>query len=300
MKLVTVLMSTYNGEKFLLEQIESIIRQRDVKTRLYVRDDGSTDGTVGILDEYQNNGVLKWYGGENLKSAKSFLDLVNKAPESDYYAFCDQDDVWKDDKLARAVELLSKQDPDTPLLYCADYQLVDEDLKLLPDNGHVSTTSFGAALVASNATGCTLVFNKRLKDILKLYTPTKIVMHDDWVHKVCLAVEGIVVYDKGYKALLYRQHGKNVDGGQRTVAKRISLIKQRILSGERIRSKQISEIITGYSEMMPKDNIKLAKQVAEYNKSLFSRFGVIFSRKIKTPYKKQNAGFRVAIMLGYF
>ena len=121
-EIITVLMSTYNGEKYLREQIESILNQKNVRVQILVRDDGSTDHTHIILDEYQKNGKLNWYTGMNLKSSKSFMNLVTKAPETEYYAFCDQDDVWNNDKLYRAVnKLKSMGNMNIPRLYSCNY-----------------------------------------------------------------------------------------------------------------------------------------------------------------------------------
>ncbi len=91
---IVVLMSTYNGEKYIREQLDSIFNQEGIDVKVVVRDDGSKDTTHAILDEYKKTHELVWYTGENLKSARSFMDLIYQAPESDYYAFADQDDYW--------------------------------------------------------------------------------------------------------------------------------------------------------------------------------------------------------------
>ncbi|MBR7166470.1 MAG: glycosyltransferase [Bacteroidaceae bacterium] len=101
--MVQVLMSTYNGMQYIREQLQSIYAQQGVDLSLLVRDDGSTDGTLQLLDEEQQAGRLSWYSGKNLGPAFSFWDLLHNAPEAPYYAFCDQDDVWDADKLAVAV-----------------------------------------------------------------------------------------------------------------------------------------------------------------------------------------------------
>lgn len=301
MRSITVLMSTYNGEKYIEEQIHSLLTQKNVKLAILVRDDGSTDSTKDILKKYENDGVLKWYAGENLKPAYSFLDLINKAPESEYYAFCDQDDVWNDDKLECAVEVLdSYENAEIPRLYCANYQLVDAELKELPDNGHVSTTTFDAALVSSCCTGCTVVFNRALLNILRMGTPEVIVMHDDWVHKVCLAVGGTVYYDKA-RVLKYRQHGNNADGGVHSVRDKIKGIASRIKNKDCIRSRQLKEIKKIYSCVMTDDNQEKLELVADYKElSLLKKMKLIHSKIICTPYERLNRGFRVAILFGYF
>ncbi len=301
MRSVAVLMSTYNGEKYIDEQIQSLLTQKNVKLSILVRDDGSTDSTKDILTKYEGDGILTWYAGRNLKPAYSFLDLINKAPESEYYAFCDQDDVWNDDKLERAVKALeSYGKAEIPRLYCANYQLVDAEMNNLPDNGHVSTTTFGAALVSSCCTGCTVVFNRALLEILRMGTPEVIVMHDDWAHKVCLAVGGTVYYDPA-KVLKYRQHGNNVDGGIHSPLKKIEGVLKRIRSNECIRSRQILELVKIYKKIMPNKNIQLAYEVGKYTEySILKRLQIINDKRIKTPYKKLNSGYKLAVLFKYF
>ena len=104
---IIILMSTYNGEKYLKAQIESLLSQT-IKVEILVRDDGSTDSTQQILDDYAQRGMLKWYSGKNLGSGKSFFDLACKAPDADFYAFADQDDIWENKKVELAVQQLMK------------------------------------------------------------------------------------------------------------------------------------------------------------------------------------------------
>jgi rhamnosyltransferase len=298
---VTVLMSTYNGEKYLAEQIESLLQQENVEIQILVRDDGSSDNTVKMLQEYKEKGLLEYYTGENLRSARSFMDLIEKAPESEFYAFCDQDDVWKSDKLSRAVkQLKAVEQDDKPVLYCSGYQLVDSELNPLPDNGHISMTSFNAALVASCCTGCTVVFNRALINVIRKGMPETVLMHDDWVHKVCLAVGGTVIYDPE-KTLFYRQHGGNVDGGVHGIKSKISNIFKRISNKDCIRSEQIKELIRIYKNDMSPEILQQAQSIANYRRTgIIKRFRLAFLSPIKTPYERLNRGFRAAILLKYF
>ena len=110
MKKIIVLMSTYNGEKYLQVQLDSILSQENVDLELLVRDDGSTDSTKTILERYQSEGKLTWYSGKNKKPAYSFFDLLGKCKDADYYAFADQDDFWHEDKLINAIKRLEKID----------------------------------------------------------------------------------------------------------------------------------------------------------------------------------------------
>lgn len=109
---VVVLMSTYNGEKYLRDQIDSIFAQvGNLDVRILIRDDGSNDGTLQILDEYQNRNELVWYSdGENIGAAKSFMRLLYNAPRASFYAFSDQDDIWYKDKLSNSIHKLKEVD----------------------------------------------------------------------------------------------------------------------------------------------------------------------------------------------
>ena len=116
---VAVLLATYNGEKYLKEQIESVLNQKDVEIELLVRDDCSDDETRNILKSYQDKGLLKFYGEKRMNVPYTFFDLIDNAPEADYYAFCDQDDVWDNDKLITAINALSEFKNDEMNLYCS-------------------------------------------------------------------------------------------------------------------------------------------------------------------------------------
>lgn len=113
MKKIIVLMSTYNGELYLEEQLRSIINQKftedEYEVQILVRDDGSSDKTIPILEKYREKGLLDYYTGKNMGYPKSFWHLLKNADDADYYAFADCDDVWFEDKLARAVERLSRE-----------------------------------------------------------------------------------------------------------------------------------------------------------------------------------------------
>lgn len=300
MKSVVVLMSTYNGEKFLRTQIDSVLAQEGVSVSLLVRDDGSSDGTLNILNEYASKGVLKWFSGENLKPAKSFFNLMKSAPNSDYYAFCDQDDYWEKDKLVSAVEKLECMDLEKPLLYCSATKLVDAELKpIARKNKFPGVTDFKTAIISSNATGCTMCFNKKLLDVVNLYNPNVNIMHDGWVHKLCLAIGGEVFYEKK-SHILYRQHGKNVVGGNSSVLKKWKRRYQNLKTMCRIRSRAIQEIAEKCKDLMPEQNYKLAEHISNYEKTLFSRVSLAFNFEIKFPVKETDCIYRMAVLLGVF
>lgn len=167
-KSVQVVMSTYNGEKYLKEQIDSILSQEGVDVRLYIRDDGSSDRTTDILASYQEHKNVKIEKGNNLGFAKSFLTALDECDEADYYAFSDQDDVWEKDKLSTAIEILEEESQSTPLLYCSALQRVDENLNPLHvQSYHGLRINLPSMLTRGRLAGCTFVFNNTLRNLVK-------------------------------------------------------------------------------------------------------------------------------------
>jgi glycosyltransferase involved in cell wall biosynthesis len=208
--LVEVLMSTYNGERHLREQVDSILAQEGVEVRLVVRDDGSCDGTLNVLRSYAADPRVVVVQGENLGLPDAYFRLLEgSGADADYWALADQDDIWLPHKLARAVARLALLEG--PALYCARVLVVDEDLRpLYPHPLPMRGPSFANALVQNIATGCTIVIDPRARDVLRNSWPSYAVMHDAWLYLVVSAT-GTVVYDPEV-VVHYRQHAGNAVG----------------------------------------------------------------------------------------
>ena len=229
---IQILMSTYNGEKYLRSQLNSIIAQTVQDMTLLIRDDGSTDGTIKIVQEYQRQySWISYYQGENIGVQRSFLELIqNSDPKADYVALSDQDDEWLPKKLERAIWCLSNMNtaPETPLLYCSDKQIVDANLKALHVTMKfpVKKASFGNALVQNICTGCTAVMNQSLATLIKKYYPihsNNMIMHDWWLY-LTASCFGQVYYDN-HSYIMYRQHKNNVYGA---ITNHHALLRHRI------------------------------------------------------------------------
>lgn len=130
-KKVIILLSTYNGEKYIEQQINSLLKQTYKNINIYVRDDGSKDGTLEILKKYEEKGEIFLIQGKNIGFINSFMELLKKVEKADYYSFCDQDDVWNEDKIERAVRALEKEDNDKILLYASNYEFYDSNMEFL-------------------------------------------------------------------------------------------------------------------------------------------------------------------------
>jgi len=165
---ISVVISTYNGENYIDEQIKSIISQKDVDIYITIRDDGSKDGTIQKLNEWKKEYPknIKVICGNNLGYADSFLDALKNSFQCDYYAYCDQDDIWLPEKCIKGIEKL-KEYKDVPALYSCSPTICNENL----EDGKINNIANGTNCIESYFTrsripGCCMIFNKCLKDIV--------------------------------------------------------------------------------------------------------------------------------------
>lgn len=210
---VHILLSTHNGERYLAEQLDSLLAQTYVDWRLSARDDGSADTTCAILEAYaRRDARISVVVGENLGVFESFYTLLEQAdPSAAYYAFCDQDDVWLPDKLERAVAALEAGASGEPTLYCARALLVDESLRPLSLSRAYGPTDLANALVENIGIGCSMLLDRQARDMVLRCRPSIAPVHDWWCLLV-VAATGRVIYDATPR-LWYRQHGGNAIGG---------------------------------------------------------------------------------------
>ena len=179
MKRVAVLLSSYNGEKYLSQQLESILSQSYPEVSVYVRDDGSADATPALLAAYARQGRIVFTSGSNIGFLRSFFALLQQAEDADYYAFSDQDDLWLIDKLSQAVEWLDTRDSSLPLCYHGAYENVDEKLAhgtpFLPPP---KAFTFSRAMTENLCSGFTMVINRRMRDEMLRFDLDRLDFHD--------------------------------------------------------------------------------------------------------------------------
>lgn len=233
--MISILMATYNGEKYLREQIDSILAQTEQNRILYIRDDGSTDKTPEIIHEY----AMKYPGmiipvHDNLGSQgciRNFMAMLKYA-QSDYYMFCDQDDIWMPDKVEKTLKAMKAAEAECraanavkneackdvlPVCVHTDLQVVDESgaqvhPSFVEKLGLDAEGATFASLIYSNVlTGCTMMINQAMKELLD-EVPVSCMMHDQWI--------GLLAEGCGKRVYLpeatirYRQHGDNVMGAK--------------------------------------------------------------------------------------
>ena len=143
MKKVLVLLSTYNGEKYIETQVNSVLKQKKVDVDIFIRDDGSKDGTVAVIEKL-NDSRISIFKEENKGATNSFFKLIKKTPlQYDYYALCDQDDYWEEDKLYAATVKLDNVDQTKPALYYSGQKLTDKNLQNISEHNIDSKRSLG-------------------------------------------------------------------------------------------------------------------------------------------------------------
>jgi glycosyltransferase involved in cell wall biosynthesis len=214
---VTILLCTLNGERFLAEQLASLKSQTFKNWKLIASDDGSWDRTKSILVAFQKScqpGKVEIIDGPRRGAAANFLfQACAENLVSEYYAFCDQDDVWDADKLARAIDALERTDSSIPALYGSRTRLIDEagsEIGFSPL--FQRKPEFRSALVQSIAGGNTMVFNQKARELVVFCgADVDVPSHDWWLYQVTSACGGHVRYD-AYPSVWYRQHTHNLIG----------------------------------------------------------------------------------------
>lgn len=280
---VAVLLSTYNGERYLAEQLASLRRQEGVALHVHARDDGSTDGTCAILRAHAPvwPELADLAPGTNLGVAASFLHLLGTAPaDADFYAFCDQDDVWMPDKLARATAALAAEEG--PALYCSNTVCVDHDLKVIGTPAPHPDARFHHILFDNVATGCTVVLNRAARELLVSRLPESGVLMHDWWCALVIAAFGRLHYDP-VPSMFYRQHGGNVVGlNANWLGQKLGLMR-RLLRQRRTFypiHAQAAELLRQFGPTMPAPHRDHLARLVESKRSLAARAAFALSRQV--------------------
>lgn len=296
MRKVCVFMSTYNGEKYIEEQLDSVLNQENVDVILYIRDDGSTDNTCSIIENYQkkftNIILIKGY---NCGPAKSFWKLLQISREAEFYAFCDQDDIWLPNKLNQGIDCISEY-MQIPALYYSKTKLVDENLKVIKNKYNSykeSIPRFGQLIAENNASGCTMIWNHKLQLIAKDTKIEYMRMHDHILFLICEFCNGYVYYDKN-SYIKYRQHESNVISGKDTLLKYMRSVFKYLKADSGL-ALQSLELLNVKNINANPANIKLLYYIKEYKttKKMYIRI-----RLIKLGFYKQKSKIK-NILIGF-
>lgn len=283
---IAVLLSTYNGEKWLSQQIDSILKQSGVDCCIFIRDDGSEDNTLSIIESYRESNRVFMVGDDSRKrlgAGDSFMELVKYAQSKladryEYFAFADQDDYWQPDKLISAISLM--QGSKEPCLYFSKKTIVDAKLRRMKEVDYIPYSNQILHSVGQcNAFGCTFVFNNRLLGYIREKAAGR-GYHDAWIFRLSVWCGFRIFYDTD-SHILYRQHGQNATGA---VKRKIWYRQLLFLSTwrnqiDRFLCKNLNDVVLmqrdiyeKYADAFPNDNMELLKLIVGYRYNLCDRY----------------------------
>lgn len=285
MKELLIVMSTYNGEKYLHQQIDSLLEQEYVDFDILIRDDGSTDHTLNIIKSYKDTRI-KYIKGSNIGYVKSFLKLITYANEYQYCALCDQDDIWKKEKCYEGINTIEEYQnksgvKNQAILYYSNSQLIDQNDNYIGILYHQECYQAKDAeiLFNCNGSGFTYILNNELVKLINQSDNEVYESHDRWIQFVARYC-GKVIYDNRTELAQHRVHSNNTSNN--------------IVNSKRLRTTIISvfrsnhnvdhiaaKILHLYSPKISENNIKILKLISEYPHSFKNKMILIFNPKIR-------------------
>lgn len=300
---VTVLMSTYNGEKYIKEQIDSILAQTIWKNcRLLVRDDGSTDKTPDILQNYANKGLITFIKGENIGFVKSFFYLMQNAEKiigkSQFFAFADQDDFWLKNKLENAVNCLKNEKNDKPLLYYSNIEICDANLNFVSSNNFRKIPPrFTELCLNSVLYGFTFVFNDILLKKTCQLDAEKIDGHDFILATIASSL-GKIISDEKISAK-YRRHDANTSKSRKFSAKTfIWKIKRFLINKNNRIMLQIKNFYDIFKDELSEKDLYLVKLLIGEKSIRFRKLKLLFYPERFRQSFAQDLVLRIFLFLG--
>lgn len=298
---IAIFMSTYNGEKYINQQLESIFNQNVcANIELYIRDDGSTDRTIDIIRKWKEQFNITLFIKNNVGPAQSFWELFSmKDIKADFYAFADQDDLWDSNKLQIGINSLKNEKIEA--LWCSNCRIIDQNGKVLNDEMNKNTPDFNiiSQFVCGTTQGCAMLFNDQLRNYILSKKTNKIPMHDFVIMTYAIA-KGKVIYEK-CPTFGYRVHNNNV------VAKEgKNVLKHAIDSLNRWFSKEHKNELSLYAEEFLINNEEyldnLTRQylngLISSKGSMISRIKIVFNVNTRSQNKKAERSFKIRMLFG--
>lgn len=306
---IHILLSTYNGEKYLEEQLDSIFQQTFQNFTLYIRDDASTDSTCDVIHAYIKKHptftdkiiLLPNPANENLGYMGSFWQLLEKCDTADYYAFCDQDDVWLPDKLEAGLSFMEKENSQIPLLYFSNYNYCDNKLNILHEAPAVSLPiTFRDVLFYTPAFGFSIVINEKLRQMALQTVDRTNLPHDGWVQKIAAAF-GKILYNPKCTAL-YRRHSNAVTSSNAQLLSTIKYWIKNDIFGSSMKENRfvLKRFLQEYGTLLSRENTALLTLYTTEKKTLSiwgKRF--LYEKRLR-PSLGGDLALRICFVLGKY
>ncbi len=282
MSAIAVVMATYNGEKYIAEQIDSVLASGFQDFEIFIYDDGSKDSTLSILKEYEQRFPEKLHivqNEVNLGVTMNFLNALSRTT-ADYVMFSDQDDVWMKNKLGLTLKRMRHMEAqlgkNTPVAVFTDAEVVDRDLNTINSSffasGHLNPgrTDLAHMLMENKLIGCTVMVNAALRKVLQGSTLPKQARYHDWWIGLIAASFGKIGFVKE-STLYYRQHGDNVVGDTGFLAYLMNRITKLYLQKEALQElyRQAEEFLALYGNQLSSENKEIIMNFVHLPKANF-------------------------------
>lgn len=309
MNKILVYMATYNGSKYIDEQIESILNQDNVVLDLWISDDCSTDDTIEKLYKYAaiHDNIFIFRNETNLGYKKNFLSLIQREihSEYDYFALADQDDVWDRNKLISGIEFIKENnvdlDDNTPMAYSSNLTVVNENLDVIGSlNSPEEVKKFTNLnlLLENKCTGCTLIFNNALRKIVLDFPVERIKYpHDELICKLA------IIFGKYYfdvrSFIKYRQHSNNQigAGNRKNIFKYFKMLFSKTNA---VHSQCFADLIDIYSDINSSIFYSYIDKLAKYRQKFRYKLQIFFSKKYRKTTIRKTMIFKFAILFGKY
>lgn len=296
---IAVLMSTYNGQKYLERQLQSLAEQTVAKNvTIYVRDDNSTDNTIEIIQKWKRRLRIVLYSGENVGPAKSFWDLLMDCKiKADYYAFCDQDDVWDSDKLEMGLNTLKE---DTHLYVC-NCRVINENEKIIMEKRTkgMPNLTLKSIFMGGCPQGCSMLFTEALRNYLCNCSINCVPMHDIIVILYALTF-GKIYWDETPR-FGYRVHENNVVAQNNKT--KISKLKTKVWNWKNSSQNSmaiVSKDLLINAKCLSEDEKMYLQKICKYKNSILVKNNLIWDSELKKINSKSARSYRMKILLNLF
>lgn len=329
---IAVLLSTYNGERYIEELLDSLLHQEFENWDLWIRDDGSHDNTVPLIRKFKarlensdRRNRIFFIQGENIGVTSSFFTLADAADSGyDGFAFCDQDDGWHPDKLTRAASALSSHrasaqknqssredltNAEGPFLYhCRQWMTLADDPSVRELSPLPKRTGFGNALVQNQVVGCSMVINEELRKLMIMAfsrygnsVPEHVIMHDWWCYLIASAF-GDIYYDS-HPTLTFRRHDRSsspaTTGMLQQISRRAIALQKRSWSVTHILNQAASFQQVHGNDLASSQKKDLLNQAVKLrNSGLFFRVGYFFFGRHNRSKRLETLVFRLLVAAG--
>lgn len=298
-KSIVIMMATYNGEKYIDEQIRSIYEQKgEFDITLMVRDDNSTDKTLDIVKGWRGKlNITIVEDDKSLGAAKSFWKLLEMAPKADYYAFVDQDDRWNENKLSTAITVLEKITG--AALWCSDCRLIDSDGNLLKEKMHeiLPNLSIESQMVCGEIQGCAMVFNSSARQLVLSKQIKAMPMHDI-VFILNVVANGTVIYEET-PFFDYRMHANNVVAKEgKSFFRKLKDTYNLWIKNKYMVSNFAEDFLNLNKESLSEEQKAYLSKLVKCKKDYISRIWIVMSEQTTSANKRGLRSFKIRTLLG--